>query len=90
MADISKEQALVIGAKHSTPTQFGREFSEAQWMAAVQDIAKLGRNAGLEEAKQACENEQLTDDLLVAEDIAYNNAIAHASAAIESLKDNTP
>jgi len=79
MADISKEMALVIGAKHSTPTQFGREFSEAQWMAAVQDIAKLGRNAGLEEAAQELKGVTGTHPMVL-------RGIVHAVEIIEELK----
>ncbi len=85
MSTISKEQAMQLALEAGWrgwplgQNEFIKRFGQAAY--------KLGRNAGLEEAKLACKNEELTDDLLVAEDCAYNNAISHASAAIESLKD---
>jgi len=88
MTPITKEQALAIGAKHSTPTQFGREFSEAQWMAAVQDIAKLGHNAGLDEA--ICLARSANFNAGDKYGHGYNKAAAEITRAITSLKGNTP
>jgi hypothetical protein len=41
---LTREEKLNIGAVNSTPTQFGREFTEAQWLSAVNEIeAAIGK-----------------------------------------------
>lgn len=47
---------------------------------------KLGRNAGLEEAKQVCFKEESAPIIL----LTARESINRIAAAIESLKDDTP
>ena len=66
--------------------RLGRGEYDEYTGALVADAFKLGRNAGLEEAKKKCDAE-------VAEFHSSNesrNTAEYLAAAVESLKDNTP
>lgn len=54
------------------------------------DKVKLDRAEAYERAAKVCESERLHDGLNTADDIAYNNAIADAAAAIRALKTGEP
>lgn len=87
MADISQGQAL------QTARSVGgfQMPSGSVALTPLQLVAliKLGRNAGLEEAKQKCKQLEVAID--GAGNTYYRPADARQCvAAIESLKDNTP
>lgn len=73
MADISKEQAVQLAREAGFAYSWSESAGEALERFA-QAAFKLGRNAGLEEAK----------------DIAEHACVWLVASAIESLKDNTP
>ena len=65
---LSDSELCGIGAAHSTEQQFGREFSEVQWLAAAREIetAVLDRHRvtmAVELQRLRDENEQLRADL---------------------------
>ena len=92
MADISKEQAVQLARESGAVVEIGLApvfYTHDQ----IHDFAKaaytLGRNAGLEEAKQKCKQLEVAID--GAGNTYYRPADARQCvAAIESLKDNTP
>lgn len=87
MADISKEMAVQLAE-----AIIGREKANgilvSQWLEYAQVAFKLGRNAGLDEAKQKCKQLEVAID--GAGNTYYRPADARQCvAAIESLKDNS-
>ena len=88
MADISKEQAVQL-AREAGFSEMTSDRLHAVIHRFAQSVHKLGRNAGLEEAKQKCKQLEVAID--GAGNTYYRPADARQCvAAIESLKDNTP
>lgn len=77
MADISQGQAVQM-AESIVGREKANGILVSQWLEYAQSIFKLGRNAGLDEAKQ----------LFPQPHQEYFGR--EAQDAIESLKDNTP
>lgn len=90
MTTITKEQAVQLAREAGFGGMItGVVGTTEELHRLVQAAFKLGRNAGLEEAKQKCKQLEVAID--GAGNTYYRPADARQCvAAIESLKDNTP